>query len=175
MPVNLARRYNGLIAASRVGLPLALAAIVSFAFVVSGLLWDAAKPAVPSLPPTAVTLEEYKAHLDFQRSFSISRLGSSSSGPYGRYSLESDGLVSAGSEHDYATDNGKLELPPVERMLSRLAPGSGTVAPRDASTVRTILVLAAAMAAAGPAIAQALRARGRARNIESFADKRIAA
>jgi hypothetical protein len=173
-PVNLAPRFAGAVAASRAALPFAAVALLSFALAGFGIGNDGTTTS-PALDLDSVTIDEYRSHMDFQRSFSISRLGATSAKPYVRYHMGSDGLVGEGSNRGISPDAGKPELPPAERMLSRAAPAAEAKGMEPFSALRTLLILAAAMAASAPAVAHALRARVRARNVESIADKRIAA
>ncbi len=169
-PVNLYRR-TGTLAASRTAVPFAAAALVSVFLALSGLGSSKVSTQAPLIAQPAVTEEDYRSHLEFQRAFSVSKLSAAESPSYGRYRLGPDGLVMAGSEQDYGRDSGKLELPPAERMLTHAAPAVAT--PRSA--VGPLASLAAVFAVAFPALAQALRKRQRVKGLESLADKRIAA
>ena len=169
-PVNLVHRFTGILTASRTAVPFAAVALLSSVLSLWGLGGTSASPVVSY---TEVTIEDYRAHLEFQRSFSLLKLGSPVGASYSRYRMEG-GLVAGDSELYHLPETGKLELPPAERMLSRTAPEPG--APRIASSAVGILVaLVAALAAAAPAAAQALRARKRSRSVSSIVDKRIAA
>jgi hypothetical protein len=175
VPVRLVRRLEGWIPASRAAVPFAAAALISFVFLAPGTDPGGRAQLPSTVPSVQATMDAYVAHMEFQRDFSITRLGSSSSPPYERYDVELDGLISSGSESGGAPDIGKLELPPAERMLLRAAPAVKSLGLPDRPMVGTILAVASAVAAALPTLVYALRARARIRGIESFMDKRIAA